>query len=147
MTDRFLSAIYCDDIREEIGGKRTLVGIYGDALIVPQTPGLIPKLGIIVTLYSDRSNPVSRCKIVVRNNDQDIGEMDLDAAELANVRSQLDAPETSKWERLEVAMLFSPVHISQPGAITVQAITESETLQALPLSIRTGPILESVSAR
>lgn len=34
--------IVCDDIREELNGKVTLVGVYGDYLGVSSFPGLIP---------------------------------------------------------------------------------------------------------
>lgn len=49
-------AVFCDDIRVELGGKFTLVGVYGSAMLVAgEPPYQIPKFGIYLT-YSEASN-------------------------------------------------------------------------------------------
>lgn len=46
------AAVFCDDIRVEIGGKFTLVGVYGTAMLVAgEPPYQIPKFGIYVTYF------------------------------------------------------------------------------------------------
>jgi len=44
------STIFCDDIREEVGGKHTYVGVYTDVMKIeaPSLPVLIPTLGTVV---------------------------------------------------------------------------------------------------
>ncbi len=46
---RSLQCVYCDDIRDEVGGKTTIVGWYGGEPIGLPTEGalLIPALGIV----------------------------------------------------------------------------------------------------
>ncbi len=34
----------CDDVRPELGGKFTLVGVYGRAMRIAKVPGMLPKL-------------------------------------------------------------------------------------------------------
>jgi hypothetical protein len=34
----------CDDIRQEVGGKTSLMGIYDHHIVVPQVPHILPKL-------------------------------------------------------------------------------------------------------
>lgn len=36
--------ILCDDIRQEMGGKTSLMGIYDHHIVVPQTPYVLPKV-------------------------------------------------------------------------------------------------------
>jgi len=50
--------IFCDDIRQEIGNKVTLVGCYGDELYVPDFPAHIHKLCVhfILTSIDERSD-------------------------------------------------------------------------------------------
>lgn len=36
--------IFCDDIRQEVGNKLSLMGIYGANLVVPSFPTVLPKL-------------------------------------------------------------------------------------------------------
>ncbi len=45
-TPQPISAIYCDDIRQEIGGKHSYMGVYGSDLVLPSFPAAIPKLCI-----------------------------------------------------------------------------------------------------
>jgi hypothetical protein len=42
--------ILCDDIRQELGNKITLVGIYGNQIYVPQFPHTFPKLCMQISL-------------------------------------------------------------------------------------------------
>ncbi|WP_133170146.1 hypothetical protein [Kumtagia ephedrae] len=43
--------IFCDDIRSEIGGKHTFVGVYGANLIITQSkPVILPSVSIAATL-------------------------------------------------------------------------------------------------
>lgn len=46
MTASFLYGVYCDDIRQEVGNKQTLVGIYSGNELVFDTPfpAILPKL-------------------------------------------------------------------------------------------------------
>lgn len=45
-----VSAIYCDDIREEVGDKLSYMGVYGQTLFVRSGfPIVIPKLCVVVT--------------------------------------------------------------------------------------------------
>ena len=42
-----LDTILCDDIRREVNNKITLIGIYGNKIIVPDLPFLLGHLGIL----------------------------------------------------------------------------------------------------
>lgn len=42
--------ILCDDIRQEVGNKVTLVGIYGNQIYVPKFPFTFPKLCMQISL-------------------------------------------------------------------------------------------------
>lgn len=47
-------AIVCDDVRQEIGGKWILIGVYTPDMTVPQIPFVLPTLSFFVWLESDR---------------------------------------------------------------------------------------------
>lgn len=40
----FMWVTFCDDIRQEVGNKLSIMGIYGANLIVPSFPTVLPKL-------------------------------------------------------------------------------------------------------
>ena len=53
---KLLSVILCDDIRNEMNAKQTLIGIYDDAILAQSFPLLMPKLcmRIAITLLAKR---------------------------------------------------------------------------------------------
>ena len=46
-------AMFAEDIRDEVGGTQTIVGIFPDNLAVPSFPGMIPKLAIYTRISFD----------------------------------------------------------------------------------------------
>lgn len=60
MTAPFLYGVYCDDIRQEVGNKLTLVGIYsgGELIFHIPFPAVIPKLCVSSTfVYQTNERP------------------------------------------------------------------------------------------
>ena len=50
-------SIFCDDIRQEISGKRTIIGMYATHLFVPHIPCTLPMLSIYITFRDEISSP------------------------------------------------------------------------------------------
>jgi hypothetical protein len=53
--DAFGSTIFCDDIRTEVDGKYSFIGVYPGGLRVPTFPTVLPKFGIGVSFWQRRS--------------------------------------------------------------------------------------------
>ena len=54
-------SIFCDDLRQEVDGKRTLVGTYmGEMNIYGTLPALLPKLVIATTFYEPHATAATR---------------------------------------------------------------------------------------
>jgi hypothetical protein len=51
---RQFNVIYADDLRQEIDGKVTVVGMYQQQMLFPQFPAMIPKLAIWMTAITPR---------------------------------------------------------------------------------------------
>lgn len=50
MTGASLSVIWCDDIRNEVGNKKSFMGVYTNGIAVPTLPAALPRLALFVTL-------------------------------------------------------------------------------------------------
>src|ERR1700730_6660205 len=53
-SEPFAVSIFCDDIRQEIGGKLSFMGVYYGAMYVPQFPINLPKFCVNVTFYEPK---------------------------------------------------------------------------------------------
>ena len=137
MMQRYAHAIYCDDIRHEIGGKTTLVGVYGDALIVHKFPQDIPKLCIRLEMATPASQPFETISIHVALNDKILGETTLDKEQIGppphNEKSDADG---QMVQVLRFDFVLPPMTLNAPGALNFKIITEKGQLPAPTLLIQ-----------
>lgn len=54
-----LSILFSEDIREEEGGKASVIGLFGGGLIVPSLPVTLPKLCITMIADVDHGDPMT----------------------------------------------------------------------------------------
>ncbi len=67
----------CDDVRQEIGGKRTVVGIYGDSLTIPSVPFNLPQLCFVFKMDLAKSNITKMIVTIEMPANQIIGPFDV----------------------------------------------------------------------
>ena len=144
-------SIFCEDIREEKDGKRTLVGVFQDGLFVQQFPIIIPKLAIITNL-------VLSSGVKIQNFDWSIYFPGDDGAKPSFIaKTEAEAPfeepqgvdtpnewrddEVIKIQRLTQSVVFSPVQLLKPGLIKVRAVVGDNLIKAGVL--RVGQVVEA----
>lgn len=59
-----IETVFCDDIREEVGNKRSLMGIYHGEMFVQSVPILLPRLCFYINFVSDLT--VQAGKVVIK---------------------------------------------------------------------------------
>ena len=137
----FLSTIYCDDIRQEVGGKLSLMGVYNAVMYVPQFPATLPKLWIMATYTMRHDEPPKSLKVRVFRNNEPLA--DLDATpdhlqQLANAR-ELVVPLSDSSQRVitsHMHVCFSPLVLDGPCVLRVVAITDKGEVRGLGLQIQ-----------
>ena len=125
--------VFCDDVRQEIDGKLTLVGVYNSNLTVfGGFPAVLPKLCVVVWLNGPLANFLTCTKITL------VGEP------LGDVRPELNLREMSKpsfvpegaTRRQFIAVLpLAPCTLSEAGIMIVNAETEAGILSIGKLRI------------
>lgn len=60
-----LHALWCDDIRQEVGSKPSFMGVYTGGLVVPQLPLTLPKLCVWLTLSAPQEPPLQDVTVTV----------------------------------------------------------------------------------
>jgi hypothetical protein len=78
-----ISIIICDDVRDEKGGKRSLMGIYGETLIVQEMPKLLPQLHVVF-IVEEIKGPFSKIKLEIKMPDAKPAIMEFKAPVLEN---------------------------------------------------------------
>jgi hypothetical protein len=110
-------AIFCEDIREEISGQNTLIGIMADNLAVPSTPVVLARLAIYTRVYFDISAQPETVSAVV---EMPSGErFELGGATIDLVKGGFATARDNNVQLAGIILkgLFSPLPISSVGAI------------------------------
>lgn len=136
---RSLHVIFCDDIRQEVQGKYTLVGCYGPDLIADRLPAVLPRLCIRAEAMTPVTRPFERLKLRVLLKDEALVDIDTPPEQLAAIEAAAEA-ETRQFGFAWMIVL-SPFSIQEPGKLRVEIETESETVRgpALRLVVRPTP--------
>ena len=118
----FAHVIYCDDIRQELGGKQTLVGVYSGTLQVQSFPVILPKLCLALQLLLPAEGLPKDLKIEVLQGEAVIAEGDFPMDDLQAAVAALEsgkgiAPPEGERPMLGVQFIFSPIRLEGPGTI------------------------------
>lgn len=109
-------AFICDDIREEIGNKVSLMGIYGDNIVFPVLPAAMPKLCLYIVL-NEVNTDVNTFKIKV------FSPVDGSPIEF-NIPAQVD--QTSPNKNTRIAVVLSPFKVVKTGEARVELSANDE---------------------
>ena len=115
-TTPYGSVIFCDDIREEKGGKNSYMGMYNGTLLVPELPTVIPRLALGVH-YHERpgeSDLPVKLKIILSWDEGNPLEIDLPTE---HMRSQPVPPYVDQNDDPLVGFLanFQIANLNVPG--------------------------------
>ncbi len=124
---RIVISQFCDDIRQEAGNKYSLMGCYGNELFVKKMPALLPKLCVQVRVITPIDNPISKLIIRAVMNDDIIAEMNVPLTEIMPpIPSGIDDPVRIE---LTAMMNFSPLTVSEPSKLCIEAEADNEVLR------------------
>jgi hypothetical protein len=129
---RVIIAQFCDDVRHEVGNKYSLMGCYGNELIVDKLPAVLTKFCIQILATTPITQPFSKLVLRAIFNGDTIAEIDVLHAQLQVFTPR---PESNRLISMAI-MAFSPVGITEPCRLYVEAETEDSTLPSNSLWIR-----------
>ena len=135
--DRFVHAVFCDDIRQEMGGKVSLMGCYQGDLFVPFLPVALPKLCVFATISTPVGRPLKLLKVRVMQDETELVSLDVPADDMK--QTILQAEDGVTRILANAVMVFSPFAVAAPTAIRVMVDTEEGEIIGPRLRIKTMP--------
>lgn len=138
MDDVFISAIYCDDIRSEVGSKVSLMGVYNSELLVKEFPLALPKFFIQANARMSLDSQAEDLKFQVLLGDDVVSELSLPEGYLQETRAELAKTNTSadSWLGVGVTFQFQGLSVATPGKIKVQAVIDDKIIKGNALRIK-----------
>ena len=133
---RFAVATFCDDVRQEVGNKYSLMGCYGDELVVEALPVALPKVCAHVRASTTLDQLFAALTCRAKLNGEVISELTIQPDQLLS--GQRIAVARSQSDRVVVVLVlqFAPFGITEPSNLRIEVETESEILHGGTLQLR-----------
>lgn len=134
---------YADDIRREVNGKITIVGIYQGAMFVyggiPQT---LPRITIVVDLMLKGKQDIKSLEFRVLWNEELLQSLPIPPEHLVEVNSELDSsfagvPLTGR--HIQAHVFIQPFNLATDGVLRVVADIDGEVIKGNGLRIQEAP--------
>lgn len=137
----YLTTTFSDDVRQEVGGKQSLIGVYSGVMFVPEFPITIPKLWLTTSLVIPVEKTPKSMKIRVTRNDDLMVELEATPEYLDALRTAqtLDIPSPKDTVRVTSAqgqVCFNALSLEGPCILRVLAITDSGEFRGLGLQVQ-----------
>ncbi len=129
-------ALYCDDIREEINGKSSLMGVYEGNLVVESLPVRLPKLCVVIFSRFSPDNPVKTFKVTVELNGEVIASIPVTETEYKSHFNEDDFADNHSLINIKTNVIFSPFVINEDGTLQAKIFLDDELIDCEPLHIR-----------
>lgn len=143
--DRYVYSIFCDDIRQEIGNKMSLMGIYNGELHVATLPAVLSKLCVAIFCATSIENPFQSLSIKVTSDNVVLQEITVSATDLSqrqqeiSSRSPVEDPISTIY--LGVNVSLSPFVIEKEKSVIATVTADEQEIPAGRLRIKHTPNL------
>lgn len=130
-------ALFCDDVRHEMGGQRSLIGLYESWLLGERYPFDIPELFAVTILrFSARDTP-HQLAVKIQLPGAEDQTVPVPETTLAELRQPDQTDETAEQLRtLELHRRFTHLTVSEPVTISVRVQTDKQEIPAGALTLQ-----------
>lgn len=141
---RVLITTVCDDVRQEVGKKMSLMGIYDESMLLPQFPITLPKLCFVLRAITDTSNPFRKLSFSVLRDDDVLVESTIEQesleASFAAINNQpLPPSDKGHIQTFVLIAQVAPLALPKECTLRFEAQTESEMLRGATIRVIKAP--------
>lgn len=138
--NRYAYSVFCDDIRQEINGKITMVGIYTDRLLVTSLPTVLPKLCLALSIATDKSRMFEDLSVIGTFGADEVFKIELQKEQIQNIVAQAPKSENpAKFFTVQLNAILTPFQLQRTGKLTIEVIADGEKLECGGLEMALAP--------
>jgi hypothetical protein len=150
-------ALYCDDIRQESGGKHSFMGVYNSELVLNDIPSSLSKLHAHVTIRMPINTKIKDLGLHVFLNGNEMTSLSFpeDYIDALNSFPEERQDSEDRGKTAVVSLEFLQVQILEEGKLTLLVEVDGEKIKGNGLRIRrkldsetdvAGPIKQPIQA-
>lgn len=132
-------ALFCDDVRHEMGGQRSLIGVYESRLLGESYPFDIPELFVVTILRCPASDTPDQLAVTIHMPGVEEETFPVPETTLAELRRPDQTNEDAGQLRtLELHRRFTHLTVSHPVTISVTVQADDQEIPAGTLTLQAG---------
>lgn len=142
--------IFCDDIRQEVAGKTSYIGVYQDNLITNAPfPMALPKFGISITVFytplkSKKADEIP-FKVFLPGEGAPALEGTMPLPETIPPANAIH--DTRPTIRMTAHLILAPLHLKGPGMVRVEAMIDGSPIELGRLRVeQTDPAITATAS-
>ena len=144
-SERFVYCEYCDDIRQEMFDKISMMGVYrGGLTLLAPLPAVLPKLFVSTHIHTPKNKLFSTVEITLKLNDRVLQDLKIPPEQVKIGQEQAIKDPEAKSVFLQVILGLIPLEITEPGKLRVHAIIDGESFEGNALVITAPQLSEQV---
>lgn len=140
-------ALFCDDIRYELGNKVTLVGLYNADLLASDLPLFLPRLGVVLHFRHPIAFKLSSLAFKVTSNGDLVFQSEMPSNVLAEQgdlpRQRPDGQEPSSHRTLTTHVIVPPMTVTSTCTLRASFIANGVEFLAGKLHISKAQSLDA----
>lgn len=149
--DRSFNVFYCEDVRLEITGQTSIIGVFNADVHVPSFPMALSKFCVFIEIGTLVDDPVRSLRVLVQ---ADSGEVLVDQSFPSEVLAQQAAiASTLNFDGLDERKLgfrtqffVAPLQLAKPTIIRARLLTERGEVKGRALRIAQGQVPPQLQA-
>jgi hypothetical protein len=135
----YLFCLYAEDVRQEMTGQMSIIGVFQGGLRIPSVPAQLPKLAIIANLRMPSDKAPNSVKLEVHRDGEVLQTID-PPSEFFQTITQLPDQGMEEGYTMQFIVGFSGLPVSAGGKLEVHATVDGLTLHGNSLAITVGDV-------
>lgn len=136
--NRYTYNIICEDVRQELHGKTSLMGVYPGAIYFPNFPAMIPKLCILINIVTAADKPFKNVSIRGTHAGEELFVMVLDEEVIAKSSKPSTNFTDKRFFKMQAMAKLSFVVFEAAEPLVIDVVADGEVIPSPSLAIRQG---------
>jgi len=123
----YLHCLFAEDVRQEVNGQKTIVGVYQGGLKVPSLPTILPKFAIHADLFIPIDMLCSDVALKLYMNDALLQSFDVPSGTLVGARESVVAKVAdATGYGVQLVLMMQPFEVRQTGRVRLRAVIDGQ---------------------
>jgi hypothetical protein len=140
MQEISLFGTYCDDIRQEVGGKLSLIGCYSGEMLFPHFPATLPKICVQILLkFPPTKRPTKYLSVELLKDEETLAKAELNEEALSAIpipEEDSDIPIEDRYLGMPLGFVVAMVQFDAPCRLRLRATVDEKIVKGNGCKVR-----------